>query len=485
MRKVIEMQLKIGQVDISKIEIDLRSRDEIPKLLLGLQYIYENRESRKKVFEILKGIVRKGIDFQSGRSGMDLWSIMVLGTVRLNCNWDYDKVHDAANNHKTIREFLGHTVFEFDQRYSLQTIKDNVALMTPEMVEQINQVVIQSGYKYMRKNSEEGLSGKCDSFVVETDVHFPTDINLLLDAMGKVIELTAKGFNDLGLTEWRQSQHHLRKIKTVFNRIRKLKRSNSKDEGKKAQREQLIVEAHVAYIELCEDYLQRVKQSLGILRAMSIDNLAKIIVIEGFIGHGERQIEQIRRRVVAGEKIPHDEKVFSIFEEHTEWICKGKAGVPQELGMKVCVIEDQHGFILHHRVMEKETDDKIAVEVIRDVKSKFPTFFRCSFDKGFHSPKNQEELSKLLDQVVLPRKGRLSEKAKEIEQSEEFVKARRKHSAIESAINALENHGLDRCLDHGLFGFKRYVALAVLARNIQVLGDIIQKKELRRLKNAA
>ena len=70
--------------------------------------------------------------------------------------------------------------------------------------------------------------------------------------------------------------------------------------------------------------------------------------------------------------------------------------------------------------MEKETDDKIAVEVIGDVKSKFPTFFRCSFDKGFHSPKNQEELSKLLDQVVLPRKGRLSEKAKEIEQSEEL-----------------------------------------------------------------
>ena len=159
--------------------------------------------------------------------------------------------------------------------------------------------------------------------------------------------------------------------------------------------------------------------------------------------------------------------------------------MPQELGLKVCVIQDENGFILHHRVMEKETDDKIAVEVIRDVKRKFPTFFRCSFDKGFHSPKNQKDLSELLDQVVLPRKGKLSEKAKEIERSEEFVRARRKHAAIESAINALENHGLDRCLDHGLFGFKRYVALAVLARNIQVLGDMIQKKELRRLKKAA
>ena len=485
MRKIMEMQLKFDQVDISKIEIDLRNRDEIPKLLLGLQFIYGNREVRNKVFDMLKEIVPKGIDFRNGRPGMDLWKILVLGTLRLNCNWDYDKVHDAANNHKTIREFLGHSIFEFDQRYSLQAIKDNVALMTPELVDRINQVVIQAGYKFMRKTSEEGLSGRCDSFVVETDVHFPTDINLLLDAMGKVIELMAKEFNDLGLTEWRQSQHHLRKIKKVFNRVRKLKRSNSKDKHKKSEREQLIVDAHVAYIELCEDYLRRVGQSLGIIRGMSIGNVAEIMVIEMFIGHAERQIDQIRRRVVAGEEISHDEKVFSIFEEHTEWICKGKAGMPQELGLKVCVIQDENGFILHHRVMEKETDDKIAVEVIRDVKRKFPTFFRCSFDKGFHSPKNQKDLSELLDQVVLPRKGKLSEKAKEIERSEEFVRARRKHAAIESAINALENHGLDRCLDHGLFGFKRYVALAVLARNIQVLGDMIQKKELRRLKKAA
>ena len=87
-----------------------------------------------------------------------------------------------------------------------------------------------------------------------------------------------------------------------------------------------------------------------------------------------------------------------------------------------------------------------------------------------------------MDYVVLPKKGRLSAKDKQIELSEEFVESRRKHSAVESSINALENHGLDRCLDHGLDGFKRYVALAVLARNIQILGQLIQQKELKRQK---
>jgi hypothetical protein len=87
-----------------------------------------------------------------------------------------------------------------------------------------------------------------------------------------------------------------------------------------------------------------------------------------------------------------------------------------------------------------------------------------------------------LDVVVLPKKGRLSAQDKEIEQSAEFIESRRKHSAVESCINALENHGLDRCLDHGLHGFKRYVALSVLARNIQILGHLIQQKELTRQK---
>lgn len=199
----------------------------------------------------------------------------------------------------------------------------------------------------------------------------------------------------------------------------------------------------------------------------------KVQEIERYIAHAERQIDQIYRRVVEGETIPHHEKVFSIFQEHTEWIVKGKAGVSQELGLKICIVKDQYGFILHHRVMQNETDDKIAVPIIEETIRRFSDFRSCSFDKGFHSPKNQEELAAILNKVILPRKGRLSAINKEIEQSEEFIQAKRKHSAVESSINALENHGLDRCLDHGIHGFKRYVALAIVARNIQIVGHIL------------
>ena len=97
MRKVIENQLKIGQTDIPNIQIDVNCRDEIPQLLLGLQFIYCNRQLRDEVFQILKTITPKEVDADKGRPGMDLWKILVLGTLRLNCNWDYDKLHNIAN----------------------------------------------------------------------------------------------------------------------------------------------------------------------------------------------------------------------------------------------------------------------------------------------------------------------------------------------------------------------------------------------------
>ena len=202
-----------------------------------------------------------------------------------------------------------------------------------------------------------------------------------------------------------------------------------------------------------------------------------------YIADALRQIDQIERRVINGETIPHHEKVFSIFEEHTEWISKGKAGVPVELGLNVCILKDQFGFILYHQVMQNETDDKVAVPMVKEALKRFPNLSQCSFDKGFHSNENQDQLAELLKKVILPRKGKLSPARKAIESAEDFKLARRKHSAVESSINALENSGLDRCPDHGINGFKRYVALSVVARNLQSVGHIMQQKMRENRKN--
>ena len=484
MRKVIDLQMEFWKTDIANIEFDLESRDEIPKLLLGLQYIYRTLRIRRKVFGVLKQIVPKK-SHETGRPGMDLWKILVLGTLRLNCNWDYDKVHEMANNHHKLRQMLGHRATDIESNYALQTIRDNIVLLTPPILDEVNQIVVKAGHRIITTKRDQQLKGSCDSFVVETDVHYPTDTNLLFDAMRKTISLIATVCSEIGITAWRQSDYNIKSVKGLLRGIQRLKHSTSKDEAKQQKRDQFIVSEHQNYINVCQGHVLKAKETIQILRELGILSLSqdlRLSTVEQYIRHAERQIDQIRRRILLDEKIAHEEKVFSIFEPHTEWISKGKAGVPQELGLKVCVLKDQYGFILHHQVLEQQTDEKVAVAMAQGAKNKFENLTGCSFDKGFYSPENRSRLTNILDYVILPKKGRLSAKEKEVERSDEFVESRRKHSAVESSINALENHGLDRCLDHGLHGFKRYVALAILARNIQILGHLIQQKELKRQK---
>jgi hypothetical protein len=272
----------------------------------------------------------------------------------------------------------------------------------------------------------------------------------------------------------------VRQFKKGYRWVQRLKHSTSQDEAKRSARAQDIQAAHRAYVEQAEGYLARARETRRRLHSECGIPTVLLAELDAYMAHAERQRDQIRRRVLCGECIPHHEKVFSIFEPHTEWISKGKAGVPVELGLRVAVVEDQHRFILHHRVMEKTTDDQVAVPIVTETRARFPETRAVSLDKGFHSPSNQAELKALVERVVLPKKGKLSQADQVREGDPEFIQLRQQHSAVESAINALEVHGLDRCLDHGIGGFRRYIALAVVARNIQRLGAILRRQEAQR-----
>lgn len=211
-----------------------------------------------------------------------------------------------------------------------------------------------------------------------------------------------------------------------------------------------MIDVHERYLQDALALMKKVEDVLAVLHLVTSNQV--IEEIESYIGHASRQMDQIRRRVICGEVIPHHEKVFSVFETHTEWISKGKAGVPVELGLRVCILDDQYGVILHHHVMEQQTDDQVAVFMVQEAQARFPALNQCSFDQGFHSPYNQSKLKGLLDHVILPKKGRLSKEQAFHESSQAFGQAKRQHSAVESAINALEVHGLDVCPDHGLAG---------------------------------
>lgn len=489
MRVVQNKQMQLGEIDVSNIVFNPKSRDDIPKLLCGLRHLYTNKDTRVALFKLLEEDFAPLINKHTGRPGMTLWSALVCATIRLDLNIDYDRLAELVNHHSTIREMLGHGSFD-DNLYTHQTLKDNISQLTPALLDKVNQLIIDSGHDFVDAKTGKKkavpaappLHGRCDSFVVKTNAHFPTDISLLYDAVRKVITLSSRWCDAYALSDWRQHAHNIRHIKQATRRAQNSKRGHANTVEQVQLRKQHIDGSHQQLIDATQVYLTRAQETVVKMAQNgynSVFDSVRAREIQHYIAHGNRQISQIARRVLQGEDIPHEEKVFSLFAPHTEWISKGKAGVPVELGLKVCILEDQHQFILHHHVMEHQADCEIAVLMVTQAQTRFPNLESCSFDKGFYSQANQTALQEMLNLVAMPRKGKLSQSAKAAEQAADFVAAKQAHSAVESAINGLEVHGLDKCLDHGIDGFKRYVALAVVARNIHRIGELVWRQEAK------
>ncbi len=213
----------------------------------------------------------------------------------------------------------------------MQTLKDNISLFTPELLMKINDVVVSAGHNLVKKNAGE-LRARCDSFVVKTNVHFPTDISLLYDAVRKSVELSVSLCDESGLSGWRQSDFLLKKLRGQKHHCEKLKHSTSKKPLKQIQKIQAIKDARSNYLEQAIKLTDRVLEMTQIAlrsKAATIMTVAQTIEIDKFTADARHQINLVERRVLKGEIIPHEEKVFSLFEPHTEWICKGKAGTPQ------------------------------------------------------------------------------------------------------------------------------------------------------------
>ncbi len=273
------------------------------------------------------------------------------------------------------------------------------------------------------------------------------------------------------------------------------KRSRTQDPAQQARSQAVIKAAHQSYLAAAQGIVDKARQTLDTLAPQkqteteseqttpisAADRLRKD-EIEGFIEHAVRQMDQVQRRVILGQSIPHEEKVFSLFQPHTEWSSqrqgRGADGVGGQ-GLHSARPAPVH--LGNHQVMQHQSDEQVCVPMVEQARKRFAGLRSCSFDKGFHSPANQVALKEHLVQITLPRKGKLSRQALAAQETPEFVKARRAHSAVESAINALEVHGLDVCPDHGIEGFKRYVAWAVLARNIHSLGALLWQQEQVRL----
>ena len=149
MRKVIDLRRPLGSVPIEDIELTAKSRDDIPAVLIGLQAIYRNKATREELFRLLDKRVLPDRRRDTGRLGMELWAILVMGVLKHGLNCDYDRLHWLVNKEVDVQRFLGHSPGVADGEYELQTIRDNVELMTPELLREVSQLVAATGHKVL------------------------------------------------------------------------------------------------------------------------------------------------------------------------------------------------------------------------------------------------------------------------------------------------------------------------------------------------
>jgi hypothetical protein len=198
----------------------------------------------------------------------------------------------------------------------------------------------------------------------------------------------------------------------------------------------------------------------------------------------QKHIGLVHRRLIKGETIPHEEKMFSIFETYTEWVKKGKSRPSVELGKKLSVTTDQHNLIVDYQIMNGEQDRDVVITIADRVLSKYEVG-SWSFDKGYWRKENKELLQMEVPKVIMPKLGKRNKKEQEEEQSQGFKKLKDKHSVVESNINELENRGLDRCPDRGLKNYTRYISMGICAYNLKKIGAEMLKQERQKKKKAS
>ena len=318
-------------------------------------------------------------------------------------------------------------------------------------------------------------------------MHYPTDCNLLWDAVRKCIDLIGILHESLGLAGWRKAKYWKRQIKNAMRACEKIASAGG------ANKDERLLKSARDYLRVASQLEKKVNQGLEELKkcVLSGTQLASLGRIGYFHEMLVKHLDLVERRLIDKESIPHEEKVFSLFELHTELIKKGKTRPPVEFGHRLLLGTEQHGLIIDYKVMEGGSESAEVMPSVARVRKIFgeDSIASLSTDKGFSAVQTRKELEETIDQVVMPKKGRRSVADKEREQGRRWKKLKDKHSTIESDINSLEHHGLNRCPDKGLDGYKRYVGLGVLAFNLHRIGAALLSQSAqatgRRRKKAA
>jgi transposase, IS5 family len=463
------------QINFADMEFLTQGIDLDPILKRISEFLDNQPEIVKRVGQDLQWGLKKPDTGRTAITPAQVLRSLVLMRVK---NWDYRELRERIADGYTLRRFTG-----FYSRRVPKHDAFNRAFnkLRPQTLKALNELVLKAAVDL---GLEDGKKLRVDTTVVETDIHHPTDSTLLWDVvrvitrlMSRLAELLPNGID--GFSDHRRSARR---------RMQEIQRMTP---GQRHARQQ------DKYRQLIAITQQVVHNARGVLEKTkdecAVDLLDDIIIgelrrsIEHYCQLGDRVIDQSRRRVLKREQVPPDEKIYSIFETHTDLIKRGKVQKPIEFGHKIFLAESARGLITQYDVLQGNPSDHL--QVAPSLKRHQETFGFApalySSDRGFFNEEHSQACQDVKLLCIPQRGGKKTAEREAFEKSPEFKKGQRFRAGIEGRISVLfRGRGMKRCLAQGRERFEILVGAAVLTNNLVAIAHLLNQKQ-KRLRQAA
>lgn len=439
-----------------------------------LEKISDFLDDHNELVELVRGDMERGLkEPETGRPGLTPDQVLRSLILRRFKNWDYRELRERINDGYTLRKFTGF--------YSQPVPRHNAFnqafnRLSPSTIESLNDVIIEAA---VDDGLEDGKKLRADTTVVETDIHWPTDATLLWDTVrvltrliGRVREIVPK---------------HVPRFPSRKRAARK--RMQKRQRMTAAQRESQQVRTYRQLLAITQEVLANARRTLEATArsraktptdTLTLEELRKDLT--DYCPLGDRVVDQARRRILDGEQVPASEKLYSIFEPHTDLIKRGKINKPIEFGHKLFLAESAQGLITQYRVLDGNPSDEDHVQ--SSLKAHRKTFGYApdvfAADRGFDSTDNQKTCRKarIACASIPQRGGTKTAERQAFEKSPDFKKAQRFRAGIEGRISVLfRGRGMKRCLARGDERFHVFVGVAVLANNLMKIAELLIKRQ--------
>lgn len=435
-----------------------------PELSPELQKIDSYLED-EKVYRLIRDDLAKRYPKtkETGRPSTPAEVVLRMLVVKRLYGYSYAETERVVRDSLSLRQFC---------RVYLNDVPDEKTLIRwakviqAKTLEKFNERIMQLA---VERKVTRGRKLRTDGTVVESNIRAPSDNRLLAD-----------GVRVLARTVVRARELLQQKVQEPFEDFTQAAKQRARQIGetlrKKTEAAKSVGRQH--YQELIEmtqktiESARHIQKQLHEMQEQKAKRLAQSL--ETFLPRAEQVIDQTTRRIMQGEQVPASEKIVSLFEEHTDIICRGKESRPVEYGHKIWLNEVEGGLVSHYRILDGNPSD--ADQWQPSLKAHLKTFHQppqqASGDRGLYSEPNEQLAHDLgVKKVILPQPGYRSKTRLKQEHKAWFVQGRHWHAGVEGRISVLKRaHDLGRCLAHGLNGFQCWVGWGIIAGNLAVLG---------------